>query len=552
MDLRRAEVVALDCQATGATPAHGEVLEIGWWAGTTSETTVPTRAYWTRLSPSSVVSGPVRKLTGWSERCAAEAVDPLEAWRTLRGEAPERAVIHWARFELPFLADLHARAGGSSSRGEPLPFDVVCVHAIGARLFPRLPRRNLRALAGHLGYSPALVRRARGHVDATAFLWRALVPRLETIGVTTWDELKAWLAAKPADDTASGSRSRRRSSGFPLAAEKRRALPDAPGVYRFVRPNGDVLYVGKAASLRRRVASHFTAGQRTTERALEMLSQAHDVAFEITASALEAALLEADEIKRLDPPYNVQLRANDRAAWFASRDWTRYASAPDADHVVGPLPSRRSLDGLAAMRALLEDEAGLGDDRLRAAAVGVPEAFAPDEELFAEVWRVVAGEHFGGAAPVRTRLLAAARRLSASGAGDDDEADEADDGAAWDAPRVLKSLVRTLVAEGTLVRRARLLGLLAEARVVFVEPGAACARELVIARGDVVERREAPPQRDARVRPPSRAARLACFDAARYDRLRVLSTELARVAGAGGSALVRVGEHLLMLRPAAR
>ena len=71
------------------------------------------------------------------------------------------------------------------------------------------------------------------------------------LSVRTWSALKAWL-----DEPA--PRARRARRVYPLALDRRRALPDGPGVYRFVRRSGDVLYVGKAASLRKRVAGHFT------------------------------------------------------------------------------------------------------------------------------------------------------------------------------------------------------------------------------------------------------------------------------------------------------
>jgi predicted GIY-YIG superfamily endonuclease len=163
------------------------------------------------------------------------------------------------------------------------------------------------------------------------------------VSVRTWDELKAWLGEKAPPRT-------RRS--YPLPPERRRLLPERPGVYRFLRCNGDILYVGKATNLKKRVASHFTQGSRSTERALEMLTQVH--ALEITAAStvLEAALLETDEIKRLAPPYNVQLLEGERRAWFTTPDLRDAVPEPDGIHPLGPLPSRWALTSLAAIRVL--------------------------------------------------------------------------------------------------------------------------------------------------------------------------------------------------------
>ena len=83
---------------------------------------------------------------------------------------------------------------------------------------------------------------------------------------------------------------------------------DRPGIYRMLRTSGDVLYVGKAASLHKRVNSYFR-GQKNRDRfKLEMLAQVWDLRVSECNSALEAALLENDEIKRYDPPYNVVLK----------------------------------------------------------------------------------------------------------------------------------------------------------------------------------------------------------------------------------------------------
>ena len=92
-----------------------------------------------------------------------------------------------------------------------------------------------------------------------------------------------------------------------ILREQRRALPDSPGVYLFKDAGGRTLYVGKAKSIRKRVASHFTSGpaSRTAE---EFLSKVDSIDFVATANEAEALLAEQNFIKRYRPPYNIRLR----------------------------------------------------------------------------------------------------------------------------------------------------------------------------------------------------------------------------------------------------
>jgi excinuclease ABC subunit C len=88
-------------------------------------------------------------------------------------------------------------------------------------------------------------------------------------------------------------------------AEQRRGLPDTPGVYLFKDETGRALYVGKAKSIRKRVASHFSSRTRTAE---EFLVRVATIDFVATANEAEALLAEQNFIKRYRPPYNIRLR----------------------------------------------------------------------------------------------------------------------------------------------------------------------------------------------------------------------------------------------------
>lgn len=85
------------------------------------------------------------------------------------------------------------------------------------------------------------------------------------------------------------------------------SLPHKPGVYRYLDEAGQVLYVGKAKDLRKRVASYFS-GQPATPKTRVLLAQAHGLEITVTATETEALLLEANLIKRYRPRYNVLLK----------------------------------------------------------------------------------------------------------------------------------------------------------------------------------------------------------------------------------------------------
>jgi len=95
--------------------------------------------------------------------------------------------------------------------------------------------------------------------------------------------------------------------GVPRIAAYLKTLPDAPGVYRMLDAQGNVLYVGKAKSLKKRVASYAKTGG-LTERIARMVADTSEMLFVTTASEIEALLLESNLIKRLKPRYNVSYR----------------------------------------------------------------------------------------------------------------------------------------------------------------------------------------------------------------------------------------------------
>src|SRR5688500_5684204 len=89
-------------------------------------------------------------------------------------------------------------------------------------------------------------------------------------------------------------------------AEQRRALPDGPGVYLFKDGRGRVLYVGKAKSIRKRVASHYS--KSSIRGGAGMLEEVETIDFVVTQTEAEALLAEQNFLKRHRPRFNIRLR----------------------------------------------------------------------------------------------------------------------------------------------------------------------------------------------------------------------------------------------------
>ena len=124
-------------------------------------------------------------------------------------------------------------------------------------------------------------------------------------------------------------------------------LPNDPGIYRMIDVNNVVLYVGKAANLKKRVSSYFNS-QNQTVKTKKLVSQIYSIEVTITNSETEALLLECNLIKSLRPKYNVLMRDDKSYPYieitinhdFPSIQVKRSKKRPKSDKsFFGPYPS---------------------------------------------------------------------------------------------------------------------------------------------------------------------------------------------------------------------
>lgn len=341
MSLSQTAFLFIDCQTTGMRPPQGRILEIAWSLATPEQAGLAAiHSRLIRLPDGESIPKTVARITGLDDHAMAEAVSEHEAFlelHTLIKAHPERlhCVIHYATFEKPFLTDWFERLGLASN----LPFEILCSHRLSKSLLPNLPSQNLRAVAGYFGEPVSTVNRAGSHVSSTQIVWRGLCLELEKNGVQAADQIQDWAKAKP-------KALKPEKIEYRLEKVKRLELPDQPGVYRMLAKTGEVLYVGKATSLKSRVNSYFRGQKNRDRRKLEMLAQVWDLEVTTCNSPLEAALLENDEIKRLDPPYNVVFKRFDRRLSFYSRDFVNVSHQQSDDFPLGPFRGSGNLDSV--------------------------------------------------------------------------------------------------------------------------------------------------------------------------------------------------------------
>ena len=98
--------------------------------------------------------------------------------------------------------------------------------------------------------------------------------------------------------------------------EKIKLFPHSPGVYRYYDAEGNVIYVGKAKDLHKRVAQYFVSPDRLTRKTAVMVSKIADAEYTVVDSESDALLLENNLIKQFKPRYNILLKDSKTYPWI--------------------------------------------------------------------------------------------------------------------------------------------------------------------------------------------------------------------------------------------
>jgi DNA polymerase-3 subunit epsilon len=246
-------------------------------------------------------------------------------------------VAHNAGFDIGFLRAAAVRCGIDWPRPP-----VLCTVKLARRVLTRAeaPSVRLSALARLLGSATEPTHRALDDARATVDVLHALIERVGNQGVTTYADLRSYLP-----NVTNAQRTKRT-----LAQN----LPRRAGVYLFRGPAEEVLYIGTAGDLRRRVSQYFT-GSDPRGRIKEMVTLATAVDHVECAHALEAGVRELRLLAAHAPPYNRRSRFPHRWWWLVLTDepFPRFSAVrgPRQDRALGPFRSRADAGDIADLIA---------------------------------------------------------------------------------------------------------------------------------------------------------------------------------------------------------
>jgi DNA polymerase III subunit epsilon len=173
-----------------------------------------------------------------------------------------------------------------------------CTLKLARNIYPTLKSKSLTSVAQSLNLKNSNAHRALGDAEITAKVLLKMIKELQTKdNITTVGELLSY--QKGIQETPLLNIKKELQEDF-------RALPNAPGIYYFTNRKDEIIYVGKAKSIRDRVKTYFSPS--TPRKAQKIIKQATRLKHIITNSELTALLTEAETIKLLEPKHNYQLK----------------------------------------------------------------------------------------------------------------------------------------------------------------------------------------------------------------------------------------------------
>lgn len=351
MEIKDAEFVIVDLETTGMRADQDRILEIGAVkvrAGQVQDT------FEQLVDPECTVTRRISQITGIQPTDAfgqPKISEVLPDFVEFLGAAV--FVAHNSKFDWKFIKAELRRADLPMLKNRTL-----CTVRLARRILTGLPSKSLRSLVKYFHIQDHHAHRGLSDALATQQVLTRLLDRLKNEHKIT--ELEDVLHFQNAHYV-------RNAAGWKRLEHIREnylnKLPESPGVYRMLKKDGKLLYIGKAGVLRDRVRSYFVGIESRAKHIRAMTLQVYGIEWEETATELEALLLESRSIKEHVPPFNkaakeyrnrpfLRLGEISNSGWITLIEHVR----ADGSKHYGPMGSRKEAIHLTEMLVFLYGE----------------------------------------------------------------------------------------------------------------------------------------------------------------------------------------------------
>ena len=272
----------IDIETTGGNIRRDKITEI---AIVLHDGNQQLDVFHTLINPGRSIPSHISRLTGITDEMLVDAPRFYEVARDIvEWTQGNIFVAHNARFDYTFLKRAYDSLGYTYTRKQ------LCTVRLSRMVNPDLRRHGLDALCHYFDISVPKRHRALDDALATAQLFEKMMAAQE--GPEAVNEIINY-----------GIKASRLPATISL--EQLHDLPETCGVYYLHNQFNQVIYVGKSINIKKRIMQHFADN---TAKASRLQQRVHDITYAETGSELVALLLEEQEIKRLQPDVNRQLR----------------------------------------------------------------------------------------------------------------------------------------------------------------------------------------------------------------------------------------------------
>lgn len=287
-----AEFTVIDVETTGLSPRYCSIIEIGMVKVKNLQIT---ETYSSLVNPQRDIPYYITQLTGITDKDVYEAPMFEDIALKVSGFIGSSIMAgHNFSFDASFLRKEFEYAGIEKPDSHAL-----CTLKLARRMYPMLRSKSLGNICNHLGVRNMNAHRALDDAKVTAEILIRMIRILKSdFGILNVNDLLGYQKTV--------KQARPRIKAKKKVEKEVISLPHAPGVYYFLNSKNDIIYIGKAKSLKERVSSYFSSS--SPNKSKKIVTQASNLKVHITNTELTALLTEAELIKLINPKHNTMLK----------------------------------------------------------------------------------------------------------------------------------------------------------------------------------------------------------------------------------------------------